>query len=67
MTKAKTVYRISLDNGRYDHVVGKRAAYARAAEMVGYGTTAEQIASDPAEWGVRIARVSPAMARSVGL
>lgn len=62
----KPVYRVQNINGRFDHVVGKAAAIAKAIEMAGAteGTSVTDLAR---HWGVRIGRVSAAIARSVGL
>jgi hypothetical protein len=62
----RAVYRVSCVNGRFDHIATKRAALARASEIAGApkGTSEQELIS---EWGVIITRVSPAIARSVGL
>jgi hypothetical protein len=65
-TTMATVYRISLLNGRFDHVATKQAAIARAIEMVKAEphTSAKMLEK---EWGVRFTRVSKSDARAVGL
>lgn len=62
-----TVYRIALDNGRFDHVRGKHAALRRAAELVGLSVTPKAIADRPGGYGVTIRKVSAATARMVGI
>ena len=59
-------YKVSVVNGRFDHVLTKRAAVARAIEIVGApaNTSAETLSR---EWGVTITRITPAAARAVGL
>jgi hypothetical protein len=60
------VYRIQLTNGRFDHVRSKAAALARAVELANAepGTPLDVLER---EWGVRLTRISPTMARSVGM
>jgi hypothetical protein len=61
-----TVYRVQCLNGRFEHVFGKKDAVARAKGMVGAPskTSAKFLQKD---WGVTFKRVSPKIAREVGL
>jgi hypothetical protein len=62
-----TVYRVSLDNGRFDHVRGKKEALRRAAELVGLNVTPKAVAEWPQGYGVTIQKVGRSTARAVGL
>jgi hypothetical protein len=69
MTKRKgLVYRVQLLNGKFDHVVTKQAAVIRAIELLGPPTPLDLTARDLEQhWGVKLIKVSPSVARSVGL
>lgn len=68
MIKRRQVYRVQLLNGRFDHVVGKRIAIMRAITMLGSSTPVDLTARElERDWGVRFTKVSPSVARSVGL
>ncbi len=60
------VYKIHLDNGRFDHVATKRAAILRAIEMAGAPAKTDETTLDH-DWGVEITRVSRSVARAVGI
>jgi hypothetical protein len=74
MLAPKVIYKVTiLEDGRFDHVYGKRAAYIRGAEMLGHHTRAAEYAAYVARgpnqdsWGVRIERLTPAQAKAVEL
>lgn len=60
-----TVYKISNTNGRFDHVVSKKAAIDRANEIE--GTTALSAKELEKGYGWTFKKCTPAYARSVGL
>jgi len=67
------VYRISCGDGKFDHIIGKRAAIERAAEMLklvkaerpNFRALSDQ--DRRFHWGVTIAEVTASEARAVGL
>ncbi len=70
----KSVYRIQTLHGKFDHVAGLDAAINRAKEMINLqpifdvpGSTTVWLHRLEYDWGVTITRVSPEIARSVGL
>lgn len=62
----RAVYRVQNINGQFDHVATKTAAIARAREMVSAEPDTD-LQTLETHWGVKIERVSAAVARSVGL
>lgn len=62
---AKTIYRLSNINGRFEHAASKAAAVARANEIEGETALTEADLTRDRGWTFR--RLTPAQARATGM